>query len=71
MPWRIGYRPSPSGEEGVYPLRARYRGNLDIGFFVAFLERNPYRNRGPPAPLCRRRHLNDLHGNTPVHLDDR
>ena len=51
MPWRIVYNPSLSGERGLYPLRARYQGNLDVGFFIA---QNPtplfpnIQPRGPP-----------------------
>jgi|GEM_PF-6211180 hypothetical protein len=52
MPWRLKFFQSPSGIFGVYPLRARYRAKLDIGFFNA-LQTTHHRTpiRGPPNLL--------------------
>ena len=54
MPWRLSDNPSLSGERGVYPLCARYQGQLDIGFFIAQFSTSPQPNhppRGPPKNL--------------------
>lgn len=51
MPWRLVYNPSLSGARGLYPLCARYQGNLDVGFFIAQFSAQPLSNtqpRGPP-----------------------
>lgn len=59
MPWRLIYNPSLNKERGLYPLRARYQGNLDVGFFVAHFSTQPTSNnqpRGPPSKPYWRKH---------------
>ena len=49
MPWRLRFCLSPSGIFGAYHFDARYRVQLDTGFFYALQtshRRNPI--RGPP-----------------------
>ena len=50
MPWRLIYNPSLNKERGLYPLRARYQGKLDVGFFVAHFSTHLTPNNQPRGP---------------------
>jgi len=70
MPWRLSDNLSLSGERGLYPLCARYQGNLDIGFFIAQFS-TPFTSnhhpRGPPIhPIgaTQNRHSNAFYTST-------